>query len=53
VVLGGKTVRERPRRTFLDQIWQVLKKGQVKSTFPKPASVYEELDVSRGFEGCM
>jgi hypothetical protein len=30
--LGGNAERERPRRTFLDQIGEVLEKGQVKST---------------------
>jgi hypothetical protein len=30
--LGGNAGRERPRRTFLDQIREVLEKGQVKST---------------------
>jgi hypothetical protein len=30
--LGGNAERERSRRTFLDQIVQILEKGQVKST---------------------
>jgi hypothetical protein len=32
VVLGGNAVRGRSRRKFLDQIGQVLEKGQVKNT---------------------
>jgi hypothetical protein len=29
--LGGNAARGRPRQTFLDQIGEVLEKGQVKS----------------------
>jgi hypothetical protein len=35
-----------------DQIEEVLEKGQVKSTYPKPASVSEEFDDSRRSERC-
>jgi hypothetical protein len=31
MVLSGNALKGRPRRTFLDQIRQVLEKGQVKS----------------------
>jgi hypothetical protein len=31
VDLGGNAGRERPQQTFLDQIGEVLEKGQVKS----------------------
>jgi hypothetical protein len=30
--VGSNAGRERPKRTFLDQIGEVLEKGQVKST---------------------
>jgi hypothetical protein len=30
--VGGNAGRGRPRQKYLDQIWEVLEKGQVKST---------------------
>jgi hypothetical protein len=42
--LGGNAERGKPRRTFLDKIGQVLKKGLVNHEYPKLTSVYEEFD---------
>jgi hypothetical protein len=43
--LGGNAARGKPRRTFLDQIGQVLERpGQ---EYPKLASMYDEFDKSR------
>jgi hypothetical protein len=44
-------VMEKPRRTFLDQIEQILEKNQFRLL--KPARVYEELDESRRSERCV
>jgi hypothetical protein len=49
--VGGNAGRERPRRTFLDQIGSVLEKGQVQ-TSEYPARVYEEFDDSGRSERC-
>jgi hypothetical protein len=43
--LCGNAGRGRPKRTFIDQIGQVLGKGQVSSS--RAPSVYEEFDESR------
>jgi hypothetical protein len=51
--VGGNAGRRRLRRIFLDQIGEVLKKGQVKRTYPKPVSVYEEFDDSGRSERCV
>lgn len=37
--VNGRVERGKPRRTFHDQIVDVLAKGQLKSGYPKPKSM--------------
>jgi hypothetical protein len=50
MVLNGSAVRRRPRRMFLDQIGQVLEKGQAKSTRNRRACVrsWMKVEEARG-----
>jgi hypothetical protein len=50
--LGGNAGKRRPRRTFLDQIGEVLKKGQVKSTRNRRACMRNLMSVAEAKGVC-